>query len=44
LTHLERIKDERPDIAPPCTFEFVYGFGIGDTCNDYKSFFLEGED
>jgi hypothetical protein len=42
--HLEWIKDECPDIALPCAFEFVHCLGSSDTCDDYKPFLLKSED
>jgi len=44
LAHLERVKDERSDIPPPCAFEFVHRFRCGDTSDDYEPLSLEGED
>jgi len=44
LTHLEWIKDERPDISLPCAFEFIHRFRCSNTSDDYKPFLLEGED
>jgi len=44
LAHLEWIKDECLDVAPPCAFELVHGLGCSNTCDDDKSFLLKGED
>jgi hypothetical protein len=44
LAHLEWIKDESPDVAPPCTFQLIHSLRGVDTYDDYKPFFLEGKD